>query len=320
MSRTKIAFVSVAVFILGMVLPLAAQPARATQPGKSDPGVNLALHKRVLVSSSYEQGSWSADSAVDGERNEKQGARGWSSSGDTSRNHKEWIRIDLGGSHPVGRVDIYPRNDPARLGEGFPIDFTIEVSTDGRSWTPVVNKTNYPQPGNEVQRFAFNPIGAQFVQIIGTNLRYLRAESAYYMQFAEIEVYAASAAAGPAEPSGNPALAGTSWQGEIRLSDGRTRTFTATIDGNNQISGQVDVSAAGRAVGRSASRVALQGTYDPSTGAFAMRYGGTGAPGAEQATLSGSVSSLTEASGQATVTSSQTGGRRSVQATWRMSR
>jgi hypothetical protein len=184
------------VFLLATALafPLAGQRTRPANPqpqvqAQVQAQTNFALNARVMVSSSYEQGSWGANLAVDGERNEKQGARGWSSGADKARNHTEWIRVDLGRNQTLGRVDIYPRNDPARLGEGFPVDFTIQISEDGGNWTTVVQKANYPKPGNEVQSFAFNPVNARYVQIIGRNLRYLGAESAYFMQFAEIEVY-----------------------------------------------------------------------------------------------------------------------------------
>jgi hypothetical protein len=186
------------VFLLAtaVALPLAGQRTRPANPQpqvqaqvQAQAQTNFALNARVTVSSSYEQGSWGANLAVDGERNEKQGARGWSSGADKARNHTEWIRVNLERSQTLGRVDIYPRNDPARLGEGFPVDFTIQVSADGQNWTTVIQKSDYPKPGNQVQSFPFNQVTAQYVQIIGRNLRYLGAESAYYMQFAEIEVY-----------------------------------------------------------------------------------------------------------------------------------
>jgi len=282
------------------------------QAQNSQAQTNLALNKGVTASSSDEQASWGARFIVDGQRDEKAGSRGWSSIADKSRNHTEWVQIDLGASSSLGRVDLYPRNDPARLGEGFPVDFTIGVSADGKAWTAVVRQTNYPKPGNSVQSFSFDPANARYVRVTGTNLRYLPAESAYYMQFAEVEVYAPAQAS---EPAGKAALAGSSWQGEIRLSDGRTRTFTAAVDGGNRISGQVALST-----NRSAANVALQGTYDPATGAISLRYGGTGAPGGEQGTLTATAASATDVSGQATVTSASMGQRRSAQGTWSMGR
>jgi hypothetical protein len=316
MQHPKFRFLLIAFAVLGCALPALSQPARASRPQASNPQdkTNLALNKRVTASSSYDQGSWGTAQVVDGERNEKQGTRGWSSGADKSRNHTEWVQIDLGGSHSIGFVDIYPRNDPARLGEGFPLDFTIEASEDGGAWTAVARKSGYGKPGDEVQRFAFDPVGARFVRIVGTNLRYLGAESAYYMQFAEIEVYAGASASSGA--SGSTGLAGTSWQGEIRLDDGSTRSLTVVIDGANQVSGEV----ASSATRRNDARLALQGSYDPGTGAFALRFSGREGQGTVQGTLTGAAQSPTAASGQAALTIMQPGNRRTVNGTWRIGR
>jgi hypothetical protein len=308
----------IAVVVLGCALSAPAQRrARATtnaEVSNPQPKVNLALNKRVTVSSSDEQGSWGARFAVDGQQDERSGSRGWTSASDKSRNHSEWIQIDLGGNSSIGFVDIYPRNDPARLGEGFPVDFSIETSLDGRSWTAVVRKTNYGKPGNEVQRFAFNPVNARYVRVVGTNLRYLGAEQAYFMQFAEIEIFEGTT--GSSGQSGGDVLAGTSWQGEIRLDDGSTRSLTVVIDASNQVSGDV-VSSATRA---NDVRLALQGTYDPQTRAFALRFSGRESQGNVQGTLTGTAGSSNAASGQASVTVMLAGRRQVVNGTWRINR
>jgi hypothetical protein len=318
MSRSTFRYLSIVLLVLGCALPALSQRARATKPQAqaSNPQAqtNLALNKRVTASSSDEQASWGARFIVDGQRDERSGSRGWSSSADKSRNHTEWVQVDLGGNQSVGFVDIYPRNDPARLGEGFPVDFTIETSEDGRAWTAVVGKTNYGKPGNEVQRFAFNQVGARYVRVVGTNLRYLGAEQAYYMQFAEIEIFGASSE--PSGPAGLAGLAGTSWQGDIRLDDGSTRSLTVLIDGANQVSGEI-VSSATRV---NVTPLALQGTYDPSTGAFALRFSGREGRGTVQGTLTGAAQSPTAASGQAALTIMQSGSRQIVNGTWRIAR
>jgi hypothetical protein len=201
MLRPNFRFPLIVLIVLGFALPALTQRAKVTTPqapktqaqaSTSQAKTNLALNKRVSSSSSDERGSWGARFLVDGQRDEIAGSRGWESSSDPKRNHTEWVQIDLGASATIASVDIYPRNDPARLGEGFPVDFTIETSADGQTWTVVVRKTNYGKPGNVVQHFAFNAVAARYVRVVGTNLRYLGAENAYYMQFAEIEVYSGS--------------------------------------------------------------------------------------------------------------------------------
>lgn len=153
------------------------------------PGSNLALNKSVTSSTSPENWGWMRAFAVDGQRNSVSGAMGWTSWGNNTVNHTEWIRVDLGASYTISKVDLYPRNDSGKVGEGFPVDFTIQVSTDDVNWTTVVTQTNYPKPSGTVQSFSFTGRSARYVKIEGTNLRYNAAESAYLMQLAEIEVY-----------------------------------------------------------------------------------------------------------------------------------
>ncbi|HYD85565.1 MAG TPA: discoidin domain-containing protein, partial [Opitutus sp.] len=79
-----------------------------------------------------------------------------------------------------------PRNDGANIGFYFPIDFIIQTSPDGTTWTTRVTQTGYPQPGNSVQAFPFATVTARYVRVTATNLRF---HTAYRMQFAELEVY-----------------------------------------------------------------------------------------------------------------------------------
>jgi alpha-L-rhamnosidase len=169
---------------------LTPAPTLTPTPTPTTP-VNLALNKTVTASSSFENNSygWAAVKAVDGNRNSVSGSMGWTSWDNTATNHTEWVKVDLGAGNGISRVDLYPRNDSGKLGEGFPVDFTIQVSTDDSNWTTVVTKTSYAKPGNSVQSFSFTAMNARYVKITGTNLRYNSGESAYYMQFAEIEVY-----------------------------------------------------------------------------------------------------------------------------------
>ena len=77
-----------------------------------------------------------------------------------------------------------------RVGEAFPLDFTIQVSNDNTNWTTVVTQTNYAKPGNSVQSFNFTTQNARYIKVQGTNLRQVASDNNYYrMQLAEIEVY-----------------------------------------------------------------------------------------------------------------------------------
>jgi alpha-L-rhamnosidase len=152
--------------------------------------VNLALNKTVTSSSSHENDGWGMSKAVDGQRSAVAGAYGWSSENSLTVNHTEWVTVDLGVSNNISKADLYPRNDGSNTGYGFPIDFTIKVSTDNTNWTTVVTRTGYALPGGTVQSFTFTSQSARYVKIEGTSLRQNPSENNWYrMQLAEMEVY-----------------------------------------------------------------------------------------------------------------------------------
>ncbi|OCT15081.1 hypothetical protein A8709_13290 [Paenibacillus pectinilyticus] len=152
---------------------------------------NLAVLKPVTASSSYEGSDWFTHRVNDGQKNAVYGSKGWSSNSSLTTNHTESIAIDTGAVQSISKVDLYPRNDSAtQLGYGFPIDFTIKVSSDNVNWTTVVTRSAYALPGNSVQSFSFTSQSARYVKITGTNLRSNPNDNnAYRMQLAEIEIY-----------------------------------------------------------------------------------------------------------------------------------
>ncbi len=151
---------------------------------------NKALNKTVTASSSVSDSNWNAANSVDGQRSSVSGSVGWSSNNSTTVNHTEYITVDLGYASSIGKVDIYPRNDSPNTGYGFPVDFTIQISTDNTNWTTVVTRTGYALPAGTLQSFTFNAINARYVKINGTSIRQNPNDgNLYRMQFAELEVY-----------------------------------------------------------------------------------------------------------------------------------
>jgi hypothetical protein len=144
---------------------------------------NFALGKTVTSSSSLESGNWSRNYAVDGTMSGL-----WTSNDNFTVNHTEWITIDMGSSYNIGTVNLTSR--PDLPGDGFPIDFTISVSTDNVNWNTVVTAVGYSKPDARAQYFSFPAQNARYVKITGTNLRPITGEGNYRMQFAEIEVNA----------------------------------------------------------------------------------------------------------------------------------
>lgn len=149
---------------------------------------NLALYKPVTVSSSIEGYNWHINRVNDGQRSSLDSSMGWSSHSNLNSNHTEWITVDTGAVKTISKVNLFTRTDD--VGAGFPIDFTIKVSSNNVNWTTVTTKTGYPKPGKGAQSFGFTPQSARYVKVTGTNLRQLPNDNNYYrMQFAEIEIY-----------------------------------------------------------------------------------------------------------------------------------
>ncbi|WP_371635026.1 discoidin domain-containing protein [Streptomyces zaomyceticus] len=159
--------------------------------GKSLPRAsrNVAKGSAVTASSSYTGPGWTVAALTDGNPSALPGLQGWSSDNTLTANHQEWAKVDLGAALPVGWINLYPRNDAAAdTGSGFPVDFAVEVSQDGTTWTKVAQRTGYPKPGNAVQQFPFPTQNTRYIRVTGTNLS--KDSSGHYrMQFAELEAY-----------------------------------------------------------------------------------------------------------------------------------
>lgn len=165
-------------------------------------GKNLARGKTVAASSSYEGSGWGIAYAIDGKNFSQSTSMGWSSNDSLTVSHTEWLRIDLGASYPIGSIRLWPRmltgatgTCPSAIapdtnaGRGFPVNFTIRVTTDTGSghWTTIDSVTGQPNPGTVPQRYSFSTVSARYVKMTGTVLPAVAGQ--YRMQFAEVGVY-----------------------------------------------------------------------------------------------------------------------------------
>ncbi|WP_346141877.1 discoidin domain-containing protein [Kitasatospora cinereorecta] len=179
-----------------------------------NPMVNPVEGAAVSVSSSYTADAWSPQNAVDGRRDSSLAvSNGWTSAGSSSADHTEWIQTDLGAVTPLNRVDLFPRNDGAATGFGFPVDFTVQVSADGSNWTTVANRTGYPRPGAGAQSFPFATTDVRYIKVTGTKLS-ADPGGTYYLQLAEIEAAGGDLALG--RPVTSSSSVQDSWAGWVR--------------------------------------------------------------------------------------------------------
>lgn len=174
---------------------------------------NLALHRPVFASTSIERDpQWPprSDSGrirlVDGQTRvtprpnlDKQGRgypfnwstgnAGWSSAR-SEQSCEQHVGVDLGDAVLIGEVRLYPRDDGEPAGQGFPLDFQIQCSVDGRTWSTLVTQTDYPLP-KDMQRFSVKPQKARYVRVLATRLRANPADNGFYsFQLTELAVLA----------------------------------------------------------------------------------------------------------------------------------
>lgn len=109
----------------------------------------------------------------------------YSSIGHASAVNTEWAALDLGTPQTVTGLNVTPRP----TGAGFPVDFSIQYSSDGVNWTNLTGQsyTNYPNPGSALTAFRFSaPITAQYFRVYATKLG-ADSYNNYYLQLAHLD-------------------------------------------------------------------------------------------------------------------------------------
>ncbi len=150
---------------------------------------NYAAGTTIQASSYSSATGWGREKVNDGIRVSTNTSCGWMCN--HPANTSEWIRVDMGSNKLVGRVDLYPVDVDPSYPDGvlYPVDFSIQTSTNLTDWVTVASVTNAPQPGAEMQRFDFSGQLARYVRVYITNKRYNTILGTYRTGFAEMEVY-----------------------------------------------------------------------------------------------------------------------------------
>ncbi|MGO9271773.1 MAG: beta-L-arabinofuranosidase domain-containing protein [Terriglobia bacterium] len=92
-----------------------------------------------------------------------------------------WVQVDLGESRPIDLVKVYPANEkgfPGRdehyAGEGFPVRFKIESSSDPdfHDAALIVDHTaaDYPNPRGHIEQYAAQGVTGRYVRLTATRL------------------------------------------------------------------------------------------------------------------------------------------------------
>ncbi|MFC3804017.1 discoidin domain-containing protein [Cohnella sp. GCM10012308] len=136
--------------------------------------------KRIVTASSSLTG-WDAAKLGDSQNNTF-----WSGANHASANSAEWVQLDMGSVQNWSGLKVQPRP-----GLCFPVDFSIQYSTNGTAWSTVPGATYwhyYLTSPTEMQHFPFQSIvSARYFRINATKLA--TDGSAYYFQLGEVYAY-----------------------------------------------------------------------------------------------------------------------------------
>lgn len=151
---------------------------------------NLALGG-VATASSFDSGRapfYLIDGKIEAAENQ-----GYYSSVGSTENHTEWVQIELTKESEINSIWVYPSYDGIHA--GFPVDFTLQTSVDGKQWNIVATGENHTEVTDALPRkYTFADVNAKFVRLVATNLYSANNEwtgykDTYILQLAEIEVY-----------------------------------------------------------------------------------------------------------------------------------
>ncbi len=144
-----------------------------------DKGANLAEGKTVSVHAVNPGNGCYAYCLTDGIRdNTVRNAQGF-----RSAQNKGYAEVDLGRVTSLNRVDVYPTGTLYAKGSAFPKAFTIEVSTDGETWTTVATSEGVDAT-LAVPTFTFETVQARYVRMNVT-----KGCATGGFEIAEIEIY-----------------------------------------------------------------------------------------------------------------------------------
>ena len=152
-----------------------------------------------VTSNSYYAGNatWNPDLLKDGKRLSEMQAGGYSSKGFPTPIPDEpvTVTLDLGSVWKFNQISLVPRSCFESLTggtRGFPSDYTISISQDGKNYQTVVTVKDHPDPFYLQQIYRVGDVEAQYVRLTVTKFGApdyaVNAPVRYRVQLAEIEV------------------------------------------------------------------------------------------------------------------------------------
>jgi DUF1680 family protein len=110
-----------------------------------------------------------------------------------------WVQIDLGEKRTIDSIKVYPANDRSVPGQGFPLRFKIEASSEPefRQPTAIVSHldADLPNPKGAIQQYPAAGVECRYVRLTATRLpqiephRHMADENGYYLAIGKMDVY-----------------------------------------------------------------------------------------------------------------------------------
>ncbi|WP_409345574.1 discoidin domain-containing protein [Paenibacillus sp. MBLB4367] len=162
---------SVRVFPFGSTVHAQYIRMIATKLGPDDFGIYYMQLSDMSVNT-FARRTPSASSALSGWETEKAADSApdtyWSTTAHSSAGSTEWLTVDMGGVQNWSGVRLIPRPN-----YGFPVDFSLQSSNDGTTWTTIPGQSyiSYYNPGTTTQLFPFSSIvSARYIRLHATKL------------------------------------------------------------------------------------------------------------------------------------------------------
>lgn len=105
-----------------------------------------------------------------------------------------WVQIDLGETHAIESVRVYPAFTPGdehANGYGFPVRFRIEAADEAGFAKPrlITDRTgaDFPEPHDEITEFGASGVEARYVRLTATQLRKAQDGVGYKLAIGKVE-------------------------------------------------------------------------------------------------------------------------------------
>lgn len=148
-------------------------------PEKSAAAGNLAVGAYVTSSASQGGNKYYIRNLNDAILYSASDAKGWRAENVSEAS----VSFDLSDIKEINRVDIYPSGGVRSYGREMPSDITIQVSSDGQSWTNVKEVKGYKQSEKTAPSYTFDTVKAKYIRLV------MKPGESGCISIAEVEIY-----------------------------------------------------------------------------------------------------------------------------------